>query len=548
MASITDFDNGNASDLIADQERGSIACLAGGKLRYIQVKKAGTAPKCGDCHIALPGIPALRPRQYAQVSKRVKTVQRAYGGSRCANCVRDRIVRAFLVEEAKIVKRAPTMASADPDSVAIGVDAMQLNGTSASTSTAKDNNIKQTNGNHDVEQQDEEDQDDSADEQATPANGTEKKKPKKKKKTVVQTEPPTVPVSQFFKNGQYPVGECHDYLNDNSWRTSSEEMRDKERQFLQDNCEPAYNYNSARRAAEVHRQVRAYARKTIKPGMTMTEIANLIEDGTRALVEENGMESGIGFPTGLSLNHVAAHYTPNAGDNIGESKTVDPAGHAQTDPMPSSVLKAEDVLKVDIGVQVQGRIVDSAFTLNFEPTYDNLLAAVKDATETGVKTAGIDVRMGEIGTAIQEVMESYEVEVNGKTLPVKSIRNLTGHSIAPYQIHAGKSVPIVAQPEDREEYNTKMEEGEYFAIETFGSTGQGYVREETSKLEETDEHDQQKFWNSAVVPTLRDLVDKDLVTAYPPLADVAGSMTAQFEHTILLRPTCKEIISRGDDY
>ncbi|KAK4051835.1 60S ribosomal protein L34B [Microbotryomycetes sp. JL201] len=77
----------------------------GGKLRYIQVKKAGTAPKCGDCHIALPGIPALRPRQYAQVSKRVKTVQRAYGGSRCANCVRDRIVRAFLVEEAKIVKR-----------------------------------------------------------------------------------------------------------------------------------------------------------------------------------------------------------------------------------------------------------------------------------------------------------------------------------------------------------------------------------------------------------------------------------------------------------
>lgn len=50
-------------------------------------------------------VPTLRPRQYAQVSKRVKTVQRAYGGSRCANCVRERIVRAFLVEEAKIVKR-----------------------------------------------------------------------------------------------------------------------------------------------------------------------------------------------------------------------------------------------------------------------------------------------------------------------------------------------------------------------------------------------------------------------------------------------------------
>lgn len=51
----------------------------------------------------------------------------------------------------------------------------------------------------------------------------------------------------------------------------------------------------------------------------MTEIAEYIEDGTRALVEENGFESGIGFPTGLSLNHCAAHYTPNAGDTTGAS-------------------------------------------------------------------------------------------------------------------------------------------------------------------------------------------------------------------------------------
>lgn len=50
-------------------------------------------------------IPALRPREYSQISRPKKTVQRAYGGSRCANCVRDRIVRAFLIEEQKIVKK-----------------------------------------------------------------------------------------------------------------------------------------------------------------------------------------------------------------------------------------------------------------------------------------------------------------------------------------------------------------------------------------------------------------------------------------------------------
>ena len=74
---------------------------------------------------------------------------------------------------------------------------------------------------------------------------------------------------------------------------------------------------------------------------------------------------------------------------------------------------------------------------------------------------------------MQEVMESYEVELDGKTYQVKAIRNLNGHSIAPYQIHAGKSVPIVKGGE-----GTKMEEGEFFAIETFGSTGKGIVHED----------------------------------------------------------------------
>ncbi|KAL8797059.1 MAG: hypothetical protein Q9195_000830 [Heterodermia aff. obscurata] len=99
----------------------------GGKLRYQHVKKRGSPPKCGDCGIKLPGvsssslppmsdhldiprffalvIPALRPREYAKISRPKKTVQRAYGGSRCSNCVKDRVVRAFLIEEQKIVKK-----------------------------------------------------------------------------------------------------------------------------------------------------------------------------------------------------------------------------------------------------------------------------------------------------------------------------------------------------------------------------------------------------------------------------------------------------------
>ena len=85
--------------------RRAVVKTPGGKLRYHHLKKLVASPKCGDCHSALSGIAALRPREFATVSKRQKTVSRAYGGSRCGACVRTRIIRAFLVEEAKIVKQ-----------------------------------------------------------------------------------------------------------------------------------------------------------------------------------------------------------------------------------------------------------------------------------------------------------------------------------------------------------------------------------------------------------------------------------------------------------
>ena len=64
--------------------------------------------------------------------------------------------------------------------------------------------------------------------------------------------------------------------------------------------------------------------------------------------------------------------------------------------------------------------------------------SVKDATNAGIKEAGIDARLGEIGAVIEEVIRSYEVEIGGKTFECKPIANLNGHNIGPYRIHAGK--------------------------------------------------------------------------------------------------------------
>ena len=80
----------------------------------------------------------------------------------------------------------------------------------------------------------------------------------------------------------------------------------------------------------------------------------------------------------------------------------------------------DDVMKIDFGTQIDGRIIDCAWTVAFNPKYDPLLEAAREATNTGIKTAGIDVRLCDMGAAIQEVMESHEIELDGKMYQVKN--------------------------------------------------------------------------------------------------------------------------------
>lgn len=223
--------------------------------------------------------------------------------------------------------------------------------------------------------------------------------------------PPKLSIVQQFPNGDYPVGEIqkHPVFTDDRQakdRFTSEEKRAVDRLHTD-------IYNELRLAAEAHRQTRKYIRDWVRPGMSMIQICEELETTARRLIGEKGLEAGLAFPTGCSRNHCAAHYTPNAGD--------------------PTVLEYDDVTKIDFGTHINGRIIDCAFTLTFNPKYDKLLEAVRDATNTGIREAGIDVRLCDIGAAIQEVMESYEVELDGKTYQVKSIRNLNGHSISPYR-------------------------------------------------------------------------------------------------------------------
>ncbi|KAL8687528.1 MAG: hypothetical protein Q9224_005124 [Gallowayella concinna] len=368
-----------------------------------------------------------------------------------------------------------------------------------------------------------------------------KKKSQKKAPGRQQTTPPRVALADLFQDSPYPEGEIAEYVtgNDNIRRTTAEEIRHLS---VVDNMDADF-LDDYRKAAEVHRQVRQYVRTIATPGISMSQLANEVEDGVRALTNHQGLEAGdalkagMGFPTGLCLNNVAAHWTPNPG-----AKEV--------------ILQYDDVLKVDFGVHVNGRIVDSAFTVAFNPVYDNLLAAVKAATNTGLKEAGIDARMDHISESIQEVMESYEVELNRKIIPVKAVRNITGHNILRYKIHGDKQVPFAKTATTQ-----RMEEGDVFAIETFGSTGKGYVRDDTgvygygrnehasaaalhhvsakSLLKTIDTNFGTLVFSRRYLERIgvknyhlgmKSLISNGIVECYGPLVDIPGSYVAQFEH------------------
>eukprot|EP00913_Durusdinium_trenchii_P029061 g27249.t1 len=304
--------------------------------------------------------------------------------------------------------------------------------------------------------------------------------------------------------------------------------------------------------------------------MKMTEICQRLERKTHELVMANGLEAGWGFPTGCSLNWVAAHYTPNYGDE--------------------TVLQFDDVCKLDFGVQVGGRIVDCAFTIAFNEKYDSIIEATQAGTNTGVKAsafgtraksytqalgrqeAGIDARFSDIGAAIQETIESYEIELNGKAW------YLPHQAGAESQRALHRAVPdpwwkISAHHEEPGSHHHGR------GRETFASNGKAYVVEDLECSHYMKIYDaphvplrvksskallhaiEQNFGTLAFcrrwlddlgqtrhLMALKNLVDNDIVQPYPPLCDAKGSYVTQMEHTILLRPTCKEIVSRGDDF
>ena len=294
-----------------------------------------------------------------------------------------------------------------------------------------------------------------------------------------------------------------------------------------------------------------------------------------------GNDSGIAFPVGVNINNVVAHDT----------KTISING-----VVDDRKFFKGDVVKIDIGVHINGRIIDSAFTHiitdhagihDNDNIYNSVLEASRDSVLTAIKMAGPDQRLYEISQSIDEIIQAYEVDMGGAILPIKSVDGIGGHNIKQYQIHGGKL--ILSKPNYTIQGEQKMEEDEIYAIETYATTGFGVMTQNTEMnkythfMETTNDNintnknitkrDKKIFRQSGLykwIQTRKGLpfssswidtkiipkVDKTFIlgiassqiVAYPPLCDEANSVVAQFEHTIHVNDMSVEIFSIGEDY
>ena len=296
------------------------------------------------------------------------------------------------------------------------------------------------------------------------------------------------------------------------------------------------------KAGEIHKQVQIYAREIVVPGCNLMDAANRIEHRIRELTKYDAsfpLAGGVAFPTGLSVNNCAAHWTPNPTDL-------------------SVIFGTDDLIKVDFGVQIQGCIVDGAISIAATEELQQLVDLSEEATALAIKAAGVDARVYDIGCAVEEFIESHELEINGSASAVHSIADLCGHQIGKYMIHMGKPVPNVRFDAIKSDERYKMRAGEVYAIEPYPTTGSGRLVSDPnpsqcshfmanymdrSKYNVKTQHPLiakefgtlafcKRWLTDEPLKALNRLVAKGVYSAYPPLYSEKGTFVAQTEKTI----------------
>ena len=289
-----------------------------------------------------------------------------------------------------------------------------------------------------------------------------------------------------------------------------------------------------RLSGRILRETREEMRTYVKENMLVIDVC----EKTEGLIRAKGGKPA--FPCNVSINEVAAHYTspPNDTPRIPEGSTV----------------------KVDLGVHVDGYVTDTAFTVSFNPEGRSMANTAEQALKTAIENIHGDMALGKIGSLIETTI---------KNRGFKPISNLTGHSVGRYLIHAGTSIPNVAQVS-----LTKVKAGEVYAIEPFVTLPEAVGRvddgpqttiyrllkaksvknESAKKLLKYIESNFRTLpfaerWLTGVVPkeqhktAFKELLASKAIMSYPVFVEVSKKPVAQAEHTVLLKDDGCEVLT-----
>src|SRR3989344_429457 len=283
------------------------------------------------------------------------------------------------------------------------------------------------------------------------------------------------------------------------------------------------------KAGEIASEALEYGMGLIKKDKSVLEIVESVE----AKIFQLGGKPA--FPTNISINEIAAHYSPVKDDFS---------------------IKESDIVKLDVGVHINGAIGDNAVTVG---NNKELIEASREALNEAIKIIQIGTKLREIGRVVDKTISSYGF---------KSIKNLTGHSIDIYEQHAGLSVPNY---DDGSE--DKLEKGMIIAIEPFATTGIGLIEEgkesgifrlEKVKNVRTDISREilnfiieeyrtlpftkrwllKKFPEFKVNFALNNLQKEGILDQYKQLPERGKGLVSQAEHTLLIDDKIKILTKR----
>ena len=280
-----------------------------------------------------------------------------------------------------------------------------------------------------------------------------------------------------------------------------------------------------RKAGRILSEVRTLTAEKVTEGASLLMVAEFAEN----LIREKGGEPA--FPVNISRNDEAAHSTPSLND-----KTV----------------FGKDIVKLDIGVHIDGYIADTAITVDLSGN-PKLVQAAESALDEAIKFIRAGVNTSDIGGVIDETISSFGY---------RPIINLTGHGLAQYIQHAPPAIPNKKMPG-----GVVLEEGDIVAIEPFATDGAGKIHDAGSAeiyhlvaerpvrhpsarklLKEIERYKTLPFakrWLGERVDfAMMALLKANIIRPYPILKEVQGGMISQAEHTIIVTGDGCEVITR----